>query len=137
MQANGGQNWGDYGQQYGQQADSNSQGYGLNFVSTSFTPQEGGAGTSQSVPMNNMSQGNYNTANATMSNFEDEPPLLVELGIDLSSILKKTGAVFSFGATTDGTLDSDLSGPIVFIFGLGFSHMLVRIQRNLLVSVRA
>jgi len=32
--------------------------------------------------------------------------------------------VFSFGSTADGSLDSDLSGPIVFVFGLGFSHML-------------
>ena len=62
--------------------------------------------------------------NPTTSSFDDEPPLLEELGIDLSSIIKKTGAVFSFGATSEGTYDSDLSGPIVFILGLGFSHML-------------
>ena len=78
MQGNGGQNWGDYGQQYGQQPDSNSQqGYGLNFVSTSFTPQDGGPGTSQAVNMSQSNYNNYNTANATTSSFDDEPPLLV------------------------------------------------------------
>ena len=72
MQTNGGQNWSDYGQQYGQQADA-SQGYGLNFVSTSFDTQ--GAGTSQAN--NPASQPTYNTMNPTTSSFEDEPPLLV------------------------------------------------------------
>lgn len=105
---NGGQQWSDYGQP--------SQG-NLNFVSTSFDP--GRAQQSQ--------QASYSSyaPNQAGSSFDDEPPLLEELGIDITSIFKKTGAVFSFGSTADGAYDSDLSGPIVFIFGLGFSHMLV------------
>lgn len=105
---NGGQQWSDYGQP--------SQG-NLNFVSTSFDP--GRAQQSQ--------QASYSSyaPNQEGSSFDDEPPLLEELGIDITSIFKKTGAVFSFGSTADGAYDSDLSGPIVFIFGLGFSHMLV------------
>lgn len=104
---NGGQQWSDYGQP--------SQG-NLNFVSTSFDP--GRAQQSQ--------QASYSSyaPNQAGSSFDDEPPLLEELGIDITSIFKKTGAVFSFGSTADGAYDSDLSGPIVFIFGLGFSHML-------------
>jgi len=104
---NGGQQWSDYGQP--------SQG-NLNFVSTSFDP--GRAQQSQ--------QASYSSyaPNQEGSSFDDEPPLLEELGIDITSIFKKTGAVFSFGSTADGAYDSDLSGPIVFIFGLGFSHML-------------
>jgi len=108
---NGGQ-WSDYGQQpdYGQPTQNQGN---LTFVSSSFEPGRGQGQTS------------YNTSmNPTTSSFDDEPPLLEELGIDITSIFKKTGAVFSFGSSADGTYDSDLSGPIVFILGLGFSHML-------------
>ncbi|WZN59710.1 protein YIPF [Chloropicon roscoffensis] len=109
---NGQPNWSDYGQQPPQGAAGQGN---LNFVSTSFDP-----GRAQAQPSYNT---NYNNNTATTS-FDDEPPLLEELGIDITSIFKKTGAVFSFGSTADGTYDSDLSGPIVFILGLGFSHML-------------
>mmetsp|Transcript_37000 Transcript_37000/g.80048 ORF Transcript_37000/g.80048 Transcript_37000/m.80048 type:complete len:232 (-) Transcript_37000:26-721(-) len=111
MNGQGG-NWSDYGQQ--PMANQSN----LNFVSTSFDP-----GRAQAP---NTSYNSYNSSsmNPTTTSFDDEPPLLEELGIDITSIFKKTGAVFSFGSTAEGTYDSDLSGPIVFIIGLGFSHML-------------
>ena len=144
---NGQPSWSDYGQ--GQQPMQGGAG-NLNFVSTSFDP-----GRAQSQPSYTTGgYGNNMTATTSFDDepplLEGRRPLgyrqsgnplfsdslslslfallsrdLAELGIDITSIFKKTGAVFSFGSTADGTYDSDLSGPIVFILGLGFSHMLV------------
>lgn len=52
--------------------------------------------------------------------------LRAELGIDIGAIFKKTRAVFSIKSQGDSAYESDLSGPIIFILGLGSSHMLVR-----------
>lgn len=42
----------------------------------------------------------------------------------MSAIFRKTRAVFSIKSQADGIYDSDLSGPLLFIAALGFSHML-------------
>lgn len=60
------------------------------------------------------------------SNFEDEPPLLEELGINPGHILEKTRSVLNPLRTTDASIlqDTDLAGPIVFCVMFGFILLL-------------
>ena len=55
------------------------------------------------------------------SGFEDEPPLLEELGINPDHILQKTLTVLNPMRSTDASIagDSDLAGPIVFAVAFG------------------
>jgi len=55
------------------------------------------------------------------SGFEDEPPLLEELGINPDHILQKTLTVLNPMRSTDASIagDSDLAGPIVFAMAFG------------------
>lgn len=55
------------------------------------------------------------------SGFEDEPPLLEELGINPDHIMQKTLTVLNPMMTMDATIagDGDLSGPIVFVLAFG------------------
>ena len=58
--------------------------------------------------------------------YENEPPLLVELGIDFSHIRRKTMSALTPMRSLDAALmsDGDLAGPFVFCFALGFLLML-------------
>lgn len=61
--------------------------------------------------------------------FDDEPPLLEELGINFSHILQKTLAVlvpFRKNTTELHVNDDDLAGPLIFGVVLGFFLLLVR-----------
>lgn len=53
--------------------------------------------------------------------FEDEPPLMEELGINPDHIIQKTLAVMNPFRTTDVSIlqDADLAGPLVFCFAFG------------------
>lgn len=55
------------------------------------------------------------------SGFEDEPPLLEELGINPDHIMQKTLTVLNPMRSTDASIagDSDLAGPIVFAVAFG------------------
>jgi len=55
------------------------------------------------------------------SGFEDEPPLLEELGINPDHIMQKTLTVLNPMRSTDAAIagDSDLAGPIVFAIAFG------------------
>merc|ERR1719228_2662740 len=57
----------------------------------------------------------------TNTGFEDEPPLLEELGINPDHIFQKTLTVLNPMRTTDASVagDSDLAGPIVFAVAFG------------------
>lgn len=57
----------------------------------------------------------------TSTEFEDEPPLLEELGINPDHIIQKTLAVLNPFRTTDASIlqDTDLAGPLVFCLALG------------------
>ena len=60
--------------------------------------------------------------------FDDEPPLLEELGINFSHILQKTLAVlipFRKSETDLHVNDDDLAGPLIFGVLLGFFLLLV------------
>jgi len=60
-------------------------------------------------------------ATAGPSGFEDEPPLLEELGINPDHIMQKTLTVLNPMRSTDASIagDSDLAGPIVFAIAFG------------------
>ncbi|XP_031624680.1 protein YIPF5 [Contarinia nasturtii] len=60
----------------------------------------------------------YDGAN---SDFDNEPPLLEELGINPNHILQKTLSVLNPLRTTDQTIlqDTDLAGPLVFCLAFG------------------
>lgn len=63
------------------------------------------------------------------SGFDDEPPLLEELGINFSHIWQKTLAVLIPFRKSDNDLhvnDDDLAGPLIFGVLLGFFLLLVR-----------
>lgn len=60
--------------------------------------------------------------------FEDEPPLLEELGINFQHIWQKTLAVLIPFRKNDADLhvnDDDLAGPLIFCVLLGFFLLLV------------
>mmetsp|Transcript_22231 Transcript_22231/g.56527 ORF Transcript_22231/g.56527 Transcript_22231/m.56527 type:complete len:244 (-) Transcript_22231:196-927(-) len=56
--------------------------------------------------------------------FEDEPPLLEELGIDLGGILAKTRAILLHRLNNHTIEDLDMGGALVFVFILGGLHLL-------------
>ena len=68
--------------------------------------------------------GSINTDPFSSSNgteFDDEPPLLEELGINFDQISQKTLAVVNPLRSTDANIlqDSDLAGPLVFCLAFG------------------
>ncbi|GMH32432.1 hypothetical protein BSKO_00266 [Bryopsis sp. KO-2023] len=64
-------------------------------------------------------QGGYNDS------FEDEPPLLEELGIDLAGILKKTKAVITLKTSSQHLEDLDMGGALLFAALLGALHLMM------------
>jgi protein YIPF5/7 len=56
--------------------------------------------------------------------FEDEPPILEELGIDLQAILKKSRSVLIGRVGADSLKDVDMGGPLLFAAGLAALHLL-------------
>ena len=61
--------------------------------------------------------------------FDDEPPLLEELGINFDHIYKKTLAVLNPFTQTDPKIinETDLAGPLCFCLALGATLLLVNI----------
>eukprot|EP00803_Ostreobium_quekettii_P002735 evm.model.scf_1534.2 EVM.evm.TU.scf_1534.2 scf_1534:5625-7995(+) len=57
--------------------------------------------------------------------FEDEPPLLEELGIDIPGILKKTRAILMLRVSAPALEDLDMGGPLMFAALLGGLHLLM------------
>ncbi|ELR22531.1 Yip1 domain family, member 5, putative [Acanthamoeba castellanii str. Neff] len=116
------------------------QGYGypqqdqsLQFFPTSYSDDDGmsggggfdfnaagaeGSGQFMSQPLGLSSSGHME---GNTSGFEDEPPLLEELGINLTHIRVKTLAVLNPMSRLDAEIigDRDLAGPIMFCLLLG------------------
>eukprot|EP00959_Pyramimonas_sp_CCMP1952_P168695 3524450-Pyramimonas_sp.AAC.3 len=70
----------------------------------------------------------YGASNGLASdNFDDEPPLLEELGINPGLVLKKSFAVLN-PISFDARLlsESDTSGLLLSLLALGVFHLLVR-----------
>ncbi len=60
--------------------------------------------------------------------YENERPLLEELGVDFSHIRSKVTAVLLLTSPVDPTVlnDADMAGPLVFCLVLGLCLLLVR-----------
>ena len=85
--------------------------------------QQGFAQPPMSVPVSG-TMSNAFGANAGYS-FDDEPPLLEELGIDLGLILRKSTAMLRpHGLPPESLLDGDLIGPVFFCLLLATAHLL-------------
>ena len=71
-------------------------------------------------------QNNFGDSNYSGS-FDDEPPLLEELGINFDHIYKKTIAVLNPFTITDANIinETDLAGPLCFCLALGATLLLV------------
>eukprot|EP00871_Galdieria_phlegrea_P005735 jgi/Galph1/649/GphlegSOOS_G5351.1 len=81
------------------------------------------SGFYQSAFINATSEQSNSQSNAfPTANFEDEPPLLEELGIDIYRIIDKARAVLNPFAKFDHSFgeDADMSGPLTFCLLLGF-----------------
>lgn len=64
----------------------------------------------------------YNRDNNSIPpSFDDEPPLMEELGINFDHIMQKTKAVLNPLTTTDASImqDTDFAGPLVFCLAFG------------------
>jgi len=57
--------------------------------------------------------------------FEDEPPLLEELGIDLKGIYSKTRAILLHRLSNKATDELDMGGALMFVVLLGGLHLLM------------
>lgn len=84
-------------------------------------PAAGVAGGGGPVYAGNIMTPDTMYAQPASDNFDDEPPLLEELGINFDHIWQKTVAVLNpvKDASQDVVLDADLAGPLVFCFAFG------------------
>ena len=84
------------------------------------------------------SQPQYKAGSA--QDFENEPPLLEELGINFDHIFKKTKSVLNPFAKPHESIihDEDLAGPLVFCIAYGFSLLLMgKVQFGFIYGVTA
>lgn len=67
-------------------------------------------------------------AEQSTTTFEDEPPLLEELGINMQSVIAKTKQVANPFSKIDNSFadDADMTGPVLLILLLGFLLLLQR-----------
>jgi hypothetical protein len=73
-------------------------------------------------------------------NYENEPPLLEELGINFEHIYRKTKCVLNPFAKPHETIihDEDMAGPLVFCIAYGFSLLLMgKIQFGYIYGITA
>ncbi|MDA9098440.1 YIP1 family protein [bacterium] len=106
---------------YGQ---GGTQQQGTGWASTSTTPQQSaGWGSSMSSGMGFSDPGPSFTGNDRL---EDEPPLLEELGIDPSQIVRRTCAMLNpmRRAPVEQGSDDDVAGPLLFAFLMGAAHLM-------------
>eukprot|EP00775_Hariotina_reticulata_P010855 gene10855-11009_t len=64
-------------------------------------------------------------ASAYNSNFEDEPPLLEELGIDIPAILERTKSILLYQMKSSCLDELDFGGALIFLLLLGGLHLLL------------
>uniref|UniRef100_A0A7R9VFU1 Protein YIP n=1 Tax=Chlamydomonas euryale TaxID=1486919 RepID=A0A7R9VFU1_9CHLO len=114
----------DYGATYGQGGSMSGQpaGGGMDWYTPSTGYNYGTGGLTAGSISSAAYQGNMGGG---AGSFEEEPPLLEELGIDLSGILKKTRLVFLHRLNNRFVDDLDMGGALVFVFVLGGLHLLM------------
>jgi hypothetical protein len=61
---------------------------------------------------------------STSAPFEDEPPILQELGIDLGAILRKSKSVLLGRVGADSLKDVDMGGPLLFAVAMAAMHLM-------------
>ncbi|KAI8367385.1 hypothetical protein EDC96DRAFT_553009 [Choanephora cucurbitarum] len=125
------QNSGSY---YGQQANvANTDG--LQFYSSSYGDQYSNTNYYSNPPAGDMRSNNYDyTSSGSFwsafgtGGFADEPPLLEELGLNFGHIKTKSLTVLNPFRTVPDTImdDTDLAGPLLFIFLFGTFLLLSR-----------
>jgi len=123
------EDWGNSGQaQDFQQFDYGAGGGGGNMYSgdqgggsVPYMPQDQAYTGSMFIPDSSATFSTGGSYKDTNTGFEDEPPLLEELGINPDHIFQKTLTVLNPMRTTDASIagDSDLAGPIVFAVAFG------------------
>lgn len=106
----------------------NSQQNNMNYGSVPTSPATMNVNNQYNNQYNNYDQYNnndnmnmLNAANPASIDYENEPPLLEELGINFDHIKTKTIAVINPNASLDEHIldDADLAGPICFCLALG------------------
>uniref|UniRef100_A0A0B7APR4 Protein YIPF n=1 Tax=Arion vulgaris TaxID=1028688 RepID=A0A0B7APR4_9EUPU len=106
---------------YSQGAYVGGSGYG---VDPSFATPEQSIYTGSIMTPNPMAmQEKHETGG---DSYDDEPPLMEELGINFDHIVQKTMAVLNPLKSADNTImqDTDLAGPLVFCLAFGASLLL-------------
>ncbi|CAK8697257.1 unnamed protein product [Clavelina lepadiformis] len=118
---------------YYNQSPNNQMGYGeytqpnqqSNFMMPETTYSSPYAGQIMQPQEPASTQQNY-PADGYTGSFDDEPPLLEELGINFDHIYKKTFAVLNPFSITDANIinETDLAGPLCFCLALGGTLLL-------------
>ncbi|KAI8094303.1 hypothetical protein BDF21DRAFT_330491 [Thamnidium elegans] len=130
----------DTNQYYGQQPSSQTGGDGLQFYASTYGDQYSAntnANYYSSPPTGDMRASNYDYTSGSSGSFwsafgtggfADEPPLLEELGLNFGHIKTKSLAVLNPFRTVPHTImdDTDLAGPLLFIFLFGTFLLLSR-----------
>jgi len=123
-------NWGN---QYAQQQESYNfevpEQFGSELAFQSFDVNQTAPANANYTANTNLGGGSFYDAGAYGSdpsatdgiNYDDEPPLLEELGINPNHILQKTLSVLNPFRTTEPAMlqDADMAGPLVFCLTLG------------------
>jgi len=114
--------YGNYGQtEYGQQPQSNPSPRPSSSQGNPYLATGGDTAYTGSMFIPDMQSPPNYVPTQGASGFEDEPPLLEELGINPDHIMQKTLTVLNPMRSTDAAIagDSDLAGPIVFAIAFG------------------
>uniref|UniRef100_A0A0K0CUP6 Protein YIPF n=1 Tax=Angiostrongylus cantonensis TaxID=6313 RepID=A0A0K0CUP6_ANGCA len=111
--------WGQF--DYSQQQDL-SQHYNYYQQQSPYTQSQSYYGGQMFMPPSV----NDGTVTGGVEDYENEPPLLEELGINFSHIKEKTFAVLNpaGAASAEVIADQDLAGPLVFCLLFGFALLL-------------
>ncbi|XP_047661889.1 protein YIPF5 isoform X2 [Tachysurus fulvidraco] len=123
-----------YNKQYGQYDYSQQIGYGAPPMMQPQQPYTGQIYQPTPAFTPTASQSMYN------SGFEDEPPLLEELGINFDHIWQKTLTVLHPMKAADGSImnETDLTGPMVFCLAFGATLLLTgKIQFGYVYGISA
>merc|ERR1712136_37149 len=114
---------------FGQEQQFQSFDYTQSAVNPSTVPEPAGMYSSAPAPQPytgqflNPNEAMYSAPEATSgsTDFDDEPPLLEELGINPDHIFQKTLAVLNPLRETDAAIlqDTDLAGPLAFVLAFG------------------
>lgn len=98
------------------------------FYQSSYGPPQDAGTANGAINANHTEQQYYMPPAQSTTSFEDEPPLLEELGINVSAVIAKARLVANPLSRIDSTFadDADMTGPVFFCLLLGFLLLLQR-----------